>query len=307
MENLLPVELWQMVFEDLSVFPRDNSSLNKGKYNEAKRTLSSCTLVCKRWCTIARPYLFQDIRLTLENHNLEQIHEYFSTFTLLTNCVKTLHLARYDRRPRSPLVTRDGTLVDQEPSPKLSVVLLADTLRLFPKLRHVRFVDIFFANLTAVDAAYLHETSPSTGKLSVEVLEIVFNICFLDYSVRQQHILACFRSVDRLLVHGRAGWGSSHDSGDLLCIPQVRSLELADAAGTQQILTLLKSPSHGVCCLEELSIERINSGMTDDYPALQAMLDVVGPRLTRFRCNMARNPQGTSHICARFVSSVDSE
>lgn len=294
----LPVELWQIVFNNIASLLTKQPGADRDAYNEVKRDLASCTLVSRRWCNIARPYLFQDVRLTLENKNLEQIYDHFVSNPLLSGSVKQLHLSRFDRCPRSPFVTRDGALIDFDPCSKLNVLLLVTTLRLFPKLRHLRLVDIFFPHLSTRDTTFLQETHADAEKLSVEVLEVVFNISFLDYSARQRHLLACFASVGRLLVRGRGHWGDGPVDHEELCVPRVRALQLEDAVGTHQILSILQAPSQGTCKIEDLSIERINSGMMDDYPALQGVLDVVGPRLRHLRCNMARNPHGEAFSCS---------
>lgn len=294
---VLPVELVAEIFRMVAVpRPARNGRDRKLKkaYVQGRISLRACTLVCRRWRDIAQAILFHGVSMTLHERSLQEIHDFFAQTPHLSSFIYSLHLERISRQLRPAFAgglnpwRLPEAVVDTSTSCGSSIVLLIDTLRLFPNLLSVKLEDILYP--PAAPSELLHIKN---ARLAVDSLEID-----LTYRESQEcsrgmrELLACFTSVSHLRIKGVAHTAQNvscrfSSAETALMFPQVKTLDFNDSFCEQHVLTTLAMSSHATSLLHRLDISHLDSAWKDMLPALQSLLAAVGHQLTHLRCNVA--------------------
>ena len=286
----LPAELITAILRVLAVPKPARQALrdrkSKKMYAESRASLLACALVCKQWRDVAQSILFQDLRFTLHSTSLQDIHDFFSRSPHLGSLTLTLHLERFNKKQRpafggvhSPGTPTEGVV---DAGCGSSIVLLIDTLRLFPNILTIKLDGILYPPADSAELTHI-----MNAKLQVQNLQV--HVASQECSRELSDLLACFESVTRLRLNGVPSSliDQTHPLKSVLGFPQVETLELDNSFCQRHVLTTLQTPSNKACQLRRLDISHIDSTWRDVLPALQSLLGLVGHQLTHLRCNVA--------------------
>ncbi|KAK0486305.1 hypothetical protein IW261DRAFT_790987 [Armillaria novae-zelandiae] len=208
---------------------------------ECKDTFSACCLVCRTWSTLAQPFLFSEIQLSLEADCAPWNHK-LSTYPHLADYVTILDLWSYGWRQSPPSVALD---------PFLEGPATLELIRRLPNLKSLHISDFYSLSKLELDAL-CHFTR-------VEHLEM-HGVSFRrpeDLLHFMSHMV-CLRSlnISDIAIDSNDSYKGVasllHDHADGVS-RRLRSLEVESAANHSYILSWLSGRTFDISDLTELT------------------------------------------------------